>query len=143
VQLSQWHQWQHHQLWWRLMAAATMASLPPPTMPTTTIFTLITLALALPWTRKGWQGRGRAVMHLIRHCHANPWLYVPFALEYMERVVTTMSEISAVMTGIECSRSLEIWLMLVCKKYDVTFWKKVVYIQGNSWDKVVQRTKGY
>jgi hypothetical protein len=45
-----------------------------------------------------------------------PWLHVPLALEYMERVVTTMSEMSAVMTRRECSRGLEIPLMLVCKK---------------------------
>ncbi len=42
-------------------------------------------------------------------------------LEYMERVVTTMSEISAVMTRRTCSRGLEIQLMLVCKKCKVTF----------------------
>ncbi len=70
-------------------------------------------------------------MHLIRLCHANPWLHVPLALEYMERVVTTMSEMSAVMTKREFSRGLEIPLMLVCKKYKVTFWKEGVHIRGN------------
>ncbi len=69
-------------------------------------------------------------MHLIRRCHANPWLHVPLALEYMERVVTTMSEISAIMTGRECSRGLEIWLMLVCKKCKVTFWKRGFTYEG-------------
>jgi hypothetical protein len=61
----------------------------------------------------------------------------------MEPVVTTMSEISAIMTGRECSRGLEIQLMLVCKKCKVTFWKGRVNIIGNYWDKDVQRTKGY
>jgi hypothetical protein len=83
------------------------------------------------------------MMHLIRCCHTNPWLHVTLALEYMERVVTTMSEISAVMTGRECTRGLEIRLMLVCKKCKVTFWKEGACIQGNYWDKDVQRTKGY
>jgi hypothetical protein len=83
-------------------------------------------------------------MHLIRHCHTNPWLHVTLAfLDYMERVVTTISEISAVMIGRECSRGLEIWLMLACKKCKVTFWKEGVYILGNYWDKDVQRTKSY
>jgi hypothetical protein len=50
-------------------------------------------------------------MHLICCCHANPWLHVTLALEYMEHVVTTMSEISAVMTGRECYRGLEIQLI--------------------------------
>jgi hypothetical protein len=68
------------------------------------------------------------MMRLICHCHAKPWLHVTLALEYMEHVVTTMSEISAVMTGRECSRGLEIRLMLVCKKCKVTFWKEGVYI---------------
>ena len=72
-----------------------------------------------------------AVMCLIRRCHANPWLHVPLALEYMERAVTTMSEMSPVMTRRECSRDLEIPLMLVCKKCKVTFWKEGVYIRGN------------
>ncbi len=67
-------------------------------------------------------------MHLIHRCHSNPWLHVTLALEYMECVVTTMSEISAVMTGRECSRGLEIWLMLACKKGKVTFWKEGAYI---------------
>jgi hypothetical protein len=98
------------------MAAATMASLPPPTTTTTAILALITLALALPWTRIRRQGGGHTVMRLIRCCHANLWLHVPLALEYMERVVTTMSEMSAVMTRRECSRGLEIPLMLVCNK---------------------------
>jgi hypothetical protein len=70
-------------------------------------------------------------------CHHHPHL------KYMEHVVTTMIEISAVMTGRECSRGYEIWLMLVCKKCKVTFWKERVYIQGNYWDKDVQWTKGY
>jgi hypothetical protein len=50
------------------MAAAMMASLPPPstTMPTT--LALIALALALPWTRIGRWGGGPAMMHLF-HCH--------------------------------------------------------------------------
>jgi hypothetical protein len=86
------------------MAAVMMASLPPPTTTTANIFTLIALALtlalalalALPWTRKGRRGGVRAVMCLIRSRHANPWVHVLLALEYMERVVTTMSEISAV-----------------------------------------------
>jgi hypothetical protein len=46
----------------------------------------------------------------------------------MEHVVTTMSEMSAVITRRECSRDLEILLMLVCKKCKVTFWKEGVYI---------------
>ncbi len=69
-------------------------------------------------------------MRLICHRHTNPWLHVPLDLEYMERVVTTMSEMSAVMTRRECARGLEIPLMLVCKKCKVTFWKERVYIQG-------------
>jgi hypothetical protein len=81
--------------------------------------------------------------HLIFRRHTNPWLHVTLALEYMEHVVTTMSEISAVMTGRECSRGLEIRLLLVCKKCKVTFWKEGVYIQGNYWDKDVQQTKGH
>jgi hypothetical protein len=108
------------------MAAAIMASLPPSHMTTTAILALIALALALPLTRIGWQGGGRTVMCLICRGHANPWLHVPFALEYMERVVTTMSEMSAVMTGKESSRGLEILLMLVCKNCKVTFWKEGV-----------------
>ncbi len=119
------------------------APLPPPPMMMTAILAFIALALALPWTRMGWQGKGRAVMHLIRCCHANPWLHVPLALEYMEHVVTTMSEMSAVMTGREYSRGLEILLMLVCKKCKLTFWKEGVYVRGNYWDKDVQWTKGY
>ncbi len=67
-------------------------------------------------------------MYLIFCRHANPWLHVTLALEYMGHVVTTMSEISAVMTGRECSRGLEIRLMLVYKKCKVTFWKEGVYI---------------
>jgi hypothetical protein len=39
----------------------------------------------------------------------------------MEHVVTTMSEVSAVMTRRECPRGLELQLMLVCKKCKVTF----------------------
>ncbi len=66
------------------MAAATMVSLPPTPTMTTAILTLIALALALPWTRIGRRGGGRAVMHLIRRC----------ALEYMEHVVTTYHDIS-------------------------------------------------
>ncbi len=100
-------------------------------MTTTAILALITLALALPWTRIGRQAGGCSVMRLICHCHANPWLHVPLALEYMEHVVTTMSEMSAVLTKRECSRDLEIPLILICKKYKVTFWKEGVYIQGN------------
>jgi hypothetical protein len=133
VGLSQWRQWRHCQLQRRLMAAAMMTFLPPPTMTMTAILALIALALALalPWTRKGQQGGERTMMRLICCCHANPWLHVPLALEYVERVVTTMSEISAIMTGRECSRGLEIWLMLICKKCKCTFWKEGVYIQGN------------
>jgi hypothetical protein len=82
-------------------------------------------------------------MHLICCHHANPWLHVPLALEYMERAVTTMSEMSAVMTRRECSRGLEIPLMLVCKKCKVLFCKEGVYIQENYLDKDVQWTKGY
>jgi hypothetical protein len=64
----------------------------------------------------------------LSHCHhTNPWLHVTLALEYMEHVVTTMSEISAVMTGRKCSRGLEIWLMLVCKKCKVIFCKEGVF----------------
>jgi hypothetical protein len=36
---------------------------------TTAILALIALALALPWTRIGQCGEGRAVMHLIYCCH--------------------------------------------------------------------------
>jgi hypothetical protein len=111
------------------MAAAAMATLPPPPMTATTILALIPLALALPWTRNGLRGGGHAVMHLIFLCHINPWLYAPLDLENIERVVTTISEMSAVMTRRECSRGLEIPLMLVCKKCKVTFWKEGVYIQ--------------
>jgi hypothetical protein len=57
----------------------------------------------------------------------HPCYHCP-CLEYTERGVTTMSEISAVMTGRECFRGLEIWLMLVCKKCKVAFWKERVYI---------------
>jgi hypothetical protein len=128
VGLSRWHQWRRCQLWQQLMAAATMVSLPPPPTTMTAILALIALALALPWTRIGQQGGGRAMMCLICCCHANPSLHVPLALEFMECVVTTMSEMSAVMTGRECSRGLEIPLMLVCKKCKVTFWKEGVYI---------------
>ncbi len=106
----------------------TMASLPPPPTTTTAILALIALALALPWTRIGRRGGGRAMMRLICHRLAKPWLHVPLALEYMEHVVTTMSEMSAVMTRRECSRGLEIPLMLVCKKCKVTFCKEGVYI---------------
>jgi hypothetical protein len=64
-------------------------------------------------------------MMSLSHCHhTNPWLHVTLALEYMERVVTTMSEISAVMTGRKCSRGLEIWLMLVCKNVKLHFVKR-------------------
>jgi hypothetical protein len=77
------------------MAAAMMASLPPPTTVTTKILAIIALALALPWTRKGRRGGGRAKIHLICCLHANPWFHVTLALEYMEHVVTTISEISA------------------------------------------------
>jgi hypothetical protein len=143
VGLSHRRQWQSRQLWQWLMAAATMASLPPPPTTTTAIIALIALALALPWTRMGRQGGGHAVMCIIRCHHANPWLHVPLALKYMECVVTTMSEISAVMTGRECSRGLEIQFMLVCKKCKIIFWKERVYIQRNYWDKDVQQTKDY
>jgi hypothetical protein len=68
------------------------------------------------------------MMHLIFPCHTNPWLHVPLALEYMECAVTTKSEMSAVRTRRDCSRGLEIPLMLVCKKCKVTFWKEGVYI---------------
>jgi hypothetical protein len=89
----------------------------------TAILTLIALALALalPWTRIGRRGGGRTMMRLICLCHINPWLHVPPALEYMKRVVTTISEMSAVMTRREYFRGLEIPLMLVCKKYKVTY----------------------
>jgi hypothetical protein len=113
------------------MAVATMASSPPPPMMTTAILALIALALALPWTRIRRRGGGRAMNHLIHCCHAYPLLHVPLVLEYMEHVVTTMSEMSAIMTRRECSRGLEIPLMLVCKKCKVTFWKEGVYIQEN------------
>jgi hypothetical protein len=83
------------------------------------------------------------MMRLIHPHHSNPWLHDTLALEYMERVVTTMSEISAVMTGRECSTGLEIWLMLVCKKCKVTFWKEGIYLRGTYLDKDVQGTKGY
>ena len=63
-------------------------------------------------------------MYLLCRCHANPWLHVTLALEYMEHVVTTMSEISAVMTGGECSKGFEIWLMLVCKNVKLYFGKR-------------------
>jgi hypothetical protein len=98
------------------MAAAMMVSLPPPPTTMTAILALIALTLALPWTSIGRQGGGHVVMHLICCRHAKPWLHVPLALEYMKHVFTTMSEMSAVMTRRECSRSLEIPLMLVCKK---------------------------
>ncbi len=98
------------------MAAAVMASLPPPPMTMTAILALIALALALPWTRIGRRGGGRAMMYLIHRCHTNPWLHVPLALEYMEHVVTTMSEMGAVMTRRECPRGLKLQLMPVCKK---------------------------
>jgi hypothetical protein len=52
------------------MAVATMESLPMPPTTTTIILALIALALALPWTRIGWQGRGRTMMHLICRCHS-------------------------------------------------------------------------
>ena len=77
------------------MRVVMMASLPPPHTTTTATLALIALALALPWTRIGWWGGGRAVMSLIRHRHANPLLHGPLALEYIECVVTTMSEMSA------------------------------------------------
>jgi hypothetical protein len=143
VELSRWRQWWSPQLWQQLMAAATMASLPPPPTTMTAIIAPIALAFALPWTRMGRQGGGCAMMHLIRCHHANPWLHVPLALGYMELVVTTMSAMSAVMTGRECSMGLEIGFMLVCKKCKVTFWKEGVYIRGNYWDKGVQQNKGY
>jgi hypothetical protein len=69
VGLSSWRQWRHCKLWRWLMAAATVASLPPPPTTTTAILALIALALTLPWTRIGWQGGGRAMMHLIHPCH--------------------------------------------------------------------------
>ncbi len=52
------------------MLVATMASLPLP--PTTTIatLTLITLTLALPWTRIGRGGGGHALTHLISFCYS-------------------------------------------------------------------------
>jgi hypothetical protein len=37
----------------------------------TAILALIALALALPWTRIGWQGGGRALIHLICCCHGH------------------------------------------------------------------------
>jgi hypothetical protein len=49
-----------------LMAAATMASLPPP--PTTMTATLDLITLALPWTRIGQRGGGRTMTRLIC-CH--------------------------------------------------------------------------
>jgi hypothetical protein len=63
VGLSQQRRWQRRQLWQRLMAAATMASLPMP--PTTTTAILALIALALPWTRIGRRGGGRADTRLI------------------------------------------------------------------------------
>jgi hypothetical protein len=58
-----------HQLWRRLMAVATMVSLPSPPTTMTAILSLIPLALALPWTRIGWRGGGHAVTRLIHCCH--------------------------------------------------------------------------
>jgi hypothetical protein len=54
------------------MAAAMMASLPPPPMTMTAILTLIALALALPWTRIGRRGGGPIVMRLIPCCIGRP-----------------------------------------------------------------------
>ncbi len=51
-------------------------------------------------------------------------------MEYMEHVVTTMSEMSAVMTRRECSRGLEIPLMLVCKKCKLTLGKRGFTYEG-------------
>jgi hypothetical protein len=49
------------------MPEATMVSLSlPPMMATTTLAVIVlTLALALPWTRIGWQGGGRTVTLVI------------------------------------------------------------------------------
>jgi hypothetical protein len=54
------------------MAAATMASSPPPLTITAAILALIALialALALPWTRIEQRGGGRAVTRLIHQRH--------------------------------------------------------------------------
>jgi hypothetical protein len=69
--LSCWLRWQCRQLWWWLMASATMVSLPPAITTMTSILTLIALTLALSWTRIGRWGGGRAMMHLICHCHSS------------------------------------------------------------------------
>jgi hypothetical protein len=48
----------------------------------------------------------------------------------MERVVTTMSEVSAVMTRRECSKGLELPLMLVCKNVKLHFEKREFTYKG-------------
>ncbi len=60
----------------------------------------------------------------------NPWLHVLLALQDMERVVTNMSEVSAVMTRRECSRGLELQLMLVCKIVKLHFGKRGFTYKG-------------
>jgi hypothetical protein len=51
------------------MAVATMASLPPDITTMTAILAVIALTLALSQTKIGQWGGGRAVRHLICHCH--------------------------------------------------------------------------
>ncbi len=53
------------------MALATMTSLPPAITTITAILARIALTLALSWTRIRQQGGGRAVTHLICHCHGH------------------------------------------------------------------------